>query len=119
MSTTLSHGMRTPCENPPRSHTRVHLGPDASRVRGVAAFETEDERYLDLRLADDLGVLLELDEHGGRAPAMWMRTAGPQPVGYDALGHDSLAFTDPGHLAALGSAIDALTQRSSRAVPLT
>ncbi len=100
--------------HPPRSRTRVHLGPEASRLPGVSAFETEDERYLDLRLADDLRVLLEFDdEQGGRAPAMWMRTAGPHPVVYDALGHDSLAFDDPGHLAALGLAIDALTQRSS------
>lgn len=95
--------------HPPQSRTRVHLGPAASRLSGISAFDTVDERYLDLRLAEDLDVILEFDDDaGGRAPAMWMCSRGSRSVVFDALGHDRVAFDAPGHLQAIALAIDAL-----------
>jgi len=95
--------------HPPQSRTRVEPGPAASRLPGLSAFDTVDERYLDLRLADKLEVLLEFDDDaGGRAPAMWMRSRAAGVAVYDALGHDVAAFHAPAHLTAIALALDAL-----------
>ena len=84
--------------HPDYGRARIHLHPERHEVvAGLADFEVEDERYTDLRVADDV-VPLATHEHEGREhPLMWARTSGSARVFYDALGHDTASYDSETH----------------------
>lgn len=68
---------------------------------GPDEFQTVDERYTDLALADDIDVLARVDGW----PVAWTRTEGNARIACNALGHDLRSLDVPGHRRLLASMI--------------
>ena len=85
-------------------------------TQGVADFESRDEVYGHLRLADGLQALAESRPEGGHwMPTAWCHQWHGARVFYDALGHDMDSFAAPAHRRLLTNALGWLTaaQRSA------
>jgi hypothetical protein len=74
--------------------------PTAARhpiIRGIDAFEIEDEVYSELALEPNVIPLLTSDAASGAQPLLWARELGLGRVVYDALGHDERSFGHESH----------------------
>jgi type 1 glutamine amidotransferase len=70
---------------------------DDPRTGPGGTFELYDERYTDLRLGNDLAVVVEHEHEGRTHPLVWTREAGPSRVIADTLGHGPESFQSPEH----------------------
>ena len=74
-----------------RVHTDKH-----PIVDGVADFTITDELYHRFRFAGPVDPLAEADWEGETWPLLWAKSHGPARVCYNALGHNEVAFAEPG-----------------------
>lgn len=92
--------------HPPRGRAYVHVHPARHAiVSGLDDFELEDERYSDLRVADDVSSLAEHEHEGRMHPLLWTHRFGDARVVYDALGHDAASFQSATHRRILHRAV--------------
>jgi type 1 glutamine amidotransferase len=78
-------------------------------VAHLVDFEIEDERYSNLRVADDVVPLVAHEFEGSEHPLVWARQVGRSRVVYDALGHDTRSYESPEHRAIVTRAARWLT----------
>lgn len=99
--------------HPPLAQTRVQVtGASHPITDGLPAELTVvDERYCDLRVSNDVTVLVDHAEDGRRHAIVWARAAGGVRVVHDALGHDPSAYDGADRRALLGREVDWLLQR--------
>ena len=93
--------------HPPFGHFDVTVHPDRHEIVGAAprSFQTEDEAYGFLDLADDI-VPLATATHGGVThPLIWARSVGRGRVVHDALGHSVEGYRVPAHRDIVSAAI--------------
>ena len=71
--------------------------PDHPATKGMQDFEIEDETYGNFNTNPDVNVLLKA-EHPESAPVIgWTHRYGDSPIVYIQLGHDGLAYGNPGY----------------------
>ena len=71
--------------------------PDHPATKGMQDFEIEDETYGNFNANPDVHVLLKA-EHPESAPVIgWTHRYGDSPIVYIQLGHDELAYGNPGY----------------------
>ena len=76
------------------AHVAVQTGADRL-VEGIADFETIDEIYGFLEVADDVKPLMHSSHGGVDHPLLWKRRYGMGHIVYDALGHNVRAYEPP------------------------
>lgn len=84
--------------HPEQDETQVHVIAHPI-TDGIEDFTINDERYSNLRVADEVQTLLTHDHESTTHPLVWTRdaTAHYGRAAYDALGHDTRSFESPEH----------------------
>jgi uncharacterized protein len=93
--------------HPDYGPARINLHTDSGPlVQGLQDFELMDERYCYLRTSPEITVHATHHHEGIEHPVIWSLTRNDKGrTFYDALGHDSAAYTSPEHRELLSRAI--------------
>ncbi len=83
--------------HPPLGPARIRVHPSGPLAGMALSFDVDDERYIDLVVDDDVGVLADHEHEGVVHPLVWTRVEGASRVAYDALGHDERSYDSSAH----------------------